>query len=78
MDKFVTIMRDLKVLARATTEHKKKMVIGLKALGVKTGDTELNDEDKTDDEKNVRLNDMMMKVSVTGEGINDVDALKAS
>jgi hypothetical protein len=38
MDTFKDIVRDLKVLARASSDHKKKLVIGLKACGIEVGD----------------------------------------
>ena len=76
MDTFKEIMKSLKVLARATSEHKKLLVVGLKACGVKV--EELSDEKMSAKKKKMKLDDMTCKVSVTGEGVNDVDALKAA
>lgn len=73
MDSFKEIMATLKVLARATAEHKKKMVVGLKACGVEVSTI---DEALADDDKKNKFKDMQAKISVTGEGVNDVDALK--
>ena len=71
---FKSIAKNLKVLARATAEHKKLLVVGLKACGIST--EEFNDEKLKAQQKKTKLDDMTCKVSVTGEGINDVAALK--
>lgn len=74
MEDFKEILRDLKVLARAEPEHKKLLVIGLKACGIKVENA--FDGVKKDKKKQAILRDMQCKVSVTGEGVNDVEALK--
>ena len=74
MERFKEIAASLKVLARASADHKKKLVIGLKACGIEVGD--VFDALPDDKAKAAALRSMQAKVSVTGEGIGDVDALR--
>lgn len=64
------------MLARANADVKRKLVIGLKACGVKIGDIDEEELKLDDAAKLAKLRSMQTKVSVTGEGINDVEALK--
>lgn len=76
MESFNEIMKDLRVLARANADVKKKLAVGLKACGAEKL-RDVNFEDfPTDAAKEAELRSIMMKVSVTGEGISDVEALK--
>lgn len=77
MDRFTEIAVNLRVLARATAEHKRKLVVGLKALRV-TERIEAGElVDLPDDDARARkLHEMQTKISVTGDGVGDVDALK--
>lgn len=74
MVKFEEISKELKVLYRATSDHKEILVLGLKTLRIQKIRDEIS---KLEDIKKMRnmMDNEASKIVVTGEGVNDVQAL---
>jgi hypothetical protein len=74
MEAFKKYVEPIKVLYRASAAEKQLLVIGLKYLGIHEKWSTINQEEDSDKKYNLAV-EAERVVSVTGEGIGDVDAI---
>jgi len=74
MTKFEEIAKDLRVLYRATSLHKEALVVGLKSLRIMKIQDKIKELENPEKQQEMIENESS-KIVVTGEGVNDINAL---